>query len=142
MNTDSFKREAERWLLQAEDDLEAVEGLIAISKYAQACFLAQQSAEKSLKGVGYFLNKILWGHSVKKLIDELREEESIKSKFASIYNDAVILDQYYIPTRYPNGLPDILPKEAYTKDNAETALKITKEIIKVSREIILSVKKF
>ncbi|MBI4648926.1 MAG: HEPN domain-containing protein [Bacteroidia bacterium] len=42
MNSEHFKKEAERWLLQAEDDIEAVEGLIKIRKFAQACFLSQQ----------------------------------------------------------------------------------------------------
>jgi HEPN domain-containing protein len=33
-----------------------------------------------------------------------------------------VLDRFYIPTRYPNGLPDLTPAEAFTADDAEVCL--------------------
>jgi HEPN domain-containing protein len=32
-----------------------------------------------------------------------------------------LLDGYYIPTRYPNGLPDGIPADVYTRAAAEQA---------------------
>lgn len=29
-----------------------------------------------------------------------------------------MLDQYYVPTRYPNGLPGGIPSDVYTGDQA------------------------
>lgn len=46
-----------------------------------------------------------------------------------IVEELVILDQYYIPTRYPNGLPDLSPFEAYTKKQGEEALRITEILL-------------
>ncbi|WP_234554322.1 HEPN domain-containing protein [Thermus caliditerrae] len=35
---------------------------------------------------------------------------------------ALALDKLYIPTRYPDALPGLIPKEAYTREEAEEAL--------------------
>ena len=42
--------------------------------------------------------------------------------FEAARAEAAALDRYYIPTRYPNGLPGGIPADAYTKDDAERAL--------------------
>jgi HEPN domain-containing protein len=39
------------------------------------------------------------------------------------------LDRYYVPTRYPNGLPDITPDMAYFQSDAEHAINLAKVII-------------
>lgn len=41
------------------------------------------------------------------------------------------LDKYYIPTRYPNGLPGGIPSEAFEKRDADRAIEIAGEVIKV-----------
>jgi HEPN domain-containing protein len=33
-------------------------------------------------------------------------------------NDAAALDRFYIPTRYPNGLPDLTPGKYYFQKDA------------------------
>ena len=43
-------------------------------------------------------------------------------RFEAARTEAAALDQYYIPTRYPNGLPGGIPAEAYARDDAERAL--------------------
>lgn len=53
------------------NDLVAAGILTENAKHAQACFHAQQSAEKSIKAIWYFLDADPWGHSIKKLIDDL-----------------------------------------------------------------------
>jgi HEPN domain-containing protein len=37
-----------------------------------------------------------------------------------------LLDKYYIPTRYPNGLPGGIPKDAFDKVEAERAVDIAR----------------
>lgn len=39
------------------------------------------------------------------------------------------LDVYYIPTRYPNGLPGGLPSDAFGEDDAKRAIDRASEII-------------
>ena len=46
-----------------------------------------------------------------------------------IKKTAASLDKYYIPTRYPNGLPGGIPAEAFIKEDSEHALKTVKSTI-------------
>jgi HEPN domain-containing protein len=41
-----------------------------------------------------------------------------------LIENAAKLDRFHIPTRYPNGLPDITPDQAYFKEDAESAIAI------------------
>jgi HEPN domain-containing protein len=36
-------------------------------------------------------------------------------------------DKYYIPTRYPEALPGIIPSEAFDKDDAERAISLAEK---------------
>lgn len=40
-----------------------------------------------------------------------------------------ILDGFYIPTRYPNGVPDSIPARVYTKYAAIQAVDMAEEIV-------------
>lgn len=43
---------------------------------------------------------------------------------------AALLDQFYIPTRYPNGLPSpAIPDETYTEIQAEAAQAAAKHVL-------------
>jgi HEPN domain-containing protein len=64
MSVEKQRREAWRWLRQAQDDLEAARALEAASKYAQAAFFAQQTGEKALKAVWLLQDADPWGHSL------------------------------------------------------------------------------
>lgn len=78
----------------------------------------------------YFLDADPWGHSVKMLIDGL---EQINLEYYKQMKDSErvgrILDRFYIPTRYPNGLPDITPNEAFSQEDAQVCLEYAEEII-------------
>lgn len=105
MSVDKQTHEAARWLETAEEDLEAARVLLRGGKYSHACFLAQQSGEKAVKALWHFIGEDPWGHSIHKLILNL-PEGTAKKKMAQIQDEAAVLDRFYIPTRYPNGLPD------------------------------------
>lgn len=127
MSGNSCLQEAERWYQQAIDDLEAASALLAAGKYAQTCFYAQQSAEKGLKAVWYFLDLDPWGHSCSRLIKTLPEDE--QSNFADVLDTALALDKLYIPTRYPDALAEITPAEAFTKREGESAITSAQRIM-------------
>ncbi|MGQ9631116.1 MAG: HEPN domain-containing protein [bacterium] len=63
--------EWERWLEQAEVDLKWAGDLAERGGYHIACFLAQQVAEKAIKGFLYYQGlEIVVGHSIERLCDQ------------------------------------------------------------------------
>jgi HEPN domain-containing protein len=112
MSQRSNQHEAERWLRTAEEDLRAAQTLREHGLYAQACFYAQQSGEKAVKALWYRRDADPWGHSVQRLITAYPQPDDIADPEEWI-RQAALLDQFYIPTRYPNGLPDLTPGQVY-----------------------------
>jgi HEPN domain-containing protein len=122
MSLEKQHQEALRWLKTAEEDLGAARGLRSLKKYSHACFLAQQCGEKALKALWYALGHDPWGHSIQKLIMDM-PDKAAKQQLKSHLEAGVILDRYYIPTRYPNGLPDLTPGEVYMKQDADLCIR-------------------
>ena len=120
MSVDKLHAQAERWLAQATDDLESAQLLTTAGKHATAAFLAQQAAEKAIKAVGFALDGDPWGHSITNLIDELSSEVGALVK--PLRNAGQRLDKLYIPTRYPDALPEMVPAQAYSAQEANAAL--------------------
>ncbi len=119
--------EAHRWLAQARHDAEAA-ALNAREGYAAlACFLAQQAAEKALKAYLYARGeRAVVGHATHLL---LRRCQHYDASFEVLQDLCRRLDQYYIPTRYPNGLPGGIPHEVYTSDQAAQALEGARRVL-------------
>jgi HEPN domain-containing protein len=117
--------EARRWFQQAQADLRVIQTLIDAGHYAATCFHCQQAAEKALKALLYSQGKrVVLGHSIR---DLARQCEAYHPQFAGIKDEAALLDQFYIPTRYPNGLPSpAIPDEAYTQTQAKSAMAAVK----------------
>lgn len=119
--------EAERWIRQAREDLRAGEYLMERGIHNVACFLSQQAAEKALKGYLYGQGQdVVWGHSVAELAQEAAREQPA---FADLVQLGSYLDRFYIPTRYPNGLPGGIPAESFTEGDATRALAEAHRII-------------
>jgi HEPN domain-containing protein len=47
-----------------------------------------------------------------------------------------ILDGYYVPTRYPNGLPDGIPADVYTQEAALGAVALAEEAVEFVRSLL------
>ncbi len=119
--------EGRRWLTQAEEDLRWARHLLEEGGYHLACFLAQQVAEKALKAFLYAQGEeTVLGHSVHRLA---QEAAAWIPDFSSLAARWGILDTYYIPTRYPNGLPDGIPAQVYNRPVAEDAVKLAEEVV-------------
>jgi HEPN domain-containing protein len=128
---DEARAEAERWVAQAENDLAFAEHGLGLGFFAQTCFLAQQSAEKAAKALHYARGaRIVMGHSVDGLLAPL---ESDLPKLGALRDGAKELDQHYLPTRYPNGLPGNVPFRAYTAEQARRALGQARSIVAFAR---------
>lgn len=122
--------EAERWLRQAENDLEF--GRLALREgfFHQACFVAQQTAEKAVKAIAYALGeRVVLGHSLVELVGRLgRAVPDLKD----MGDAAGQLDQYYVATRYPNGLPGGTPFEAFSRAQAEPAIAAAERFVSLA----------
>lgn len=116
------KAEARKWFQQADSDLEAVRWNIEGKFYDTACFLAQQSGEKAVKALLFYLGskkRALLSHS---LYEMLKDAAKHQQTFSPLFEEARELDLHYIPSRYPNGLPSGFPHEFYEKKIALKAL--------------------
>ncbi|MBI3740994.1 MAG: HEPN domain-containing protein [Chloroflexi bacterium] len=65
------------------------------------------------------------GHSVAGLC---KRAAAVRKEFSALTQKARRLDRFYIPTRYPNGLPEGIPAESYDKADAQSALDLAREI--------------
>lgn len=121
--------EGHRWLAQAEADLDDARYLYEGDRYSACCFFCQQAAGKAVKAYLYSRGaEHVYGHSVAELC---LEAARLDPAFAGLKGAAAPLDVYYIPTRYPNGLPGGLPAEAFTREDAERALDLAGRVIEL-----------
>jgi len=131
MSAAKYRHESERWFSAAEDDLRSANVLSEAGQCAHACFHCQQAAEKALKALHFQLGGDPWGHSVKKLIDDLVSlDTDAHASFASLNVSAVKLDRFYIPTRYPDGMPELTTNAVYYKEDVEEGLVFAENILK------------
>ena len=99
-----YTKEARRWFEQAYEDLKSSRILYNNQRY------------------------LVLGHSVKKLSNWAGKFDK---KFKSLGNNISILDSYYIPARYPNGLPGSIPAEIFNERAAKSALDLAEETIQM-----------
>ena len=121
------------WMDQAELDLRHAENSIKNKDFNWSCFAAQQAAEKAIKSLYLHLHMEGWGHVIKNLLEEMGEEIEIPDHLLIAGKR---LDQYYIPTRYPNGFDSGKPADFYTEKDALEAIGYAKEIIEFCQKKI------
>jgi HEPN domain-containing protein len=127
--------EARRWWAQALDDRAFVHDMVREARYHdKACFVAQQAAEKFVKACLYSAGRReVIGHAV---LEFSRELSRLEQAFLRIAGPAARLDRYYIPARYPNGLPGGTPAGSYTADDARSAREDMDAVFIVAEEFL------
>jgi HEPN domain-containing protein len=126
--------EGERWLAQAVEDLRWAKYLAESGGWHIVCFLAQQVAEKAIKAFLYARGEeIVVGHSVERLCAAAAQYQP---GFAERVRRWSLLDGYYIPTRYPNGLPDGIPANVFTQEAAQSAVAQAEEVVAYVKELL------
>ncbi len=130
------EEEAERWLAQARDDLRFAVWLLNEDRFFdKGCFIAQQAAEKAAKAGLYGQGaRTVLGHSVLQLIDRL---SSSFLDMAPLRDAARLLDRFYIPTRYPNGLPGGAPYDHFVRQDLEQAVAHAEKIVSAVIELLM-----
>ena len=124
--------EQERWLRQAEKDLESARDSSEAGHYEWACFQSQQAAEKALKAFLYSKGlRAVLTHSIRELIVDCAKYES---DFGDLISQGKVLDTYYISTRYPNGLVgNEIPAQYYSEEDASQCINYAGLILKTVR---------
>jgi HEPN domain-containing protein len=115
----------DRWLAFARDDLRMAELALAEGIFTQVCFHAQQCAEKAIKGYlelqGKFPPRT---HRMADLLPLLPAgvmgelEKALRS-----------MDRFYIPTRYPDAFPGMLPEGLPGRQDALEALAVARQTL-------------
>lgn len=118
------------WFSQAQRDLEQGEDSRRAGRHEWACFAAHQAAEKAVKALHLSLGQEAWGHVVAKLLQELPSEVSVPGE---LVEKGRVLDNFYIPTRYPNGHPQGAPFEHYGPLQSTEAITYASEITQFVR---------
>ncbi len=114
------------WLGQAVRDLDKARMDLKWGYYEWACFTSQQAAEKAVKALFHSLHADAWGHSISQLLKQLPPE---RAPGEDLIEQAISLDRFYIPTRYPNGFDSGMPMDYFTKKDAEYACQSAERII-------------
>ncbi|MCS6787567.1 MAG: HEPN domain-containing protein [Thiobacillaceae bacterium] len=105
------------WLAQARRDLDQARDSQAAGRHEWACFAAQQAAEKAVKALHLALGQEAWGHVIAQLLTELPLPVP-----AELVEQARVLDNFYIPTRYANSHPAGAPFEHYGRIQSDLAI--------------------
>jgi len=127
---------AKRWMDQAEHDLQSARNnLEKVAFYSDACFMSEQAAQKALKAYLLFKGeRYITIHSVQELANLCGQYDRA---FEKVVEYGMVLDRYYIPTRYPDALaPPAVPYKSYTNEDAVQALRYAEKILQLVRNKI------
>ena len=117
---------SEDWYKQASRDLEQAKASKEAERHEWAFFVPHQAAEKAVKAYHLSLGQEGWGHIIARLLSELPESVGVTDQMV---DEARVLDNFYIPTRCPNGHPEGAPFEHYSHLQSEEAIRIASKIL-------------
>ncbi|MFN3420734.1 MAG: HEPN domain-containing protein [Armatimonadota bacterium] len=118
------------WFRQALQDLEQAEDSQKAGRHNWACFAAQQAAEKAVKALHLYFGQEARGYVIARILQELPPEVVVPKE---LIEQARVLDNFYIPTRYPNSHPEGAPFEHYGPLQSEEAIRYARAIIEFVR---------
>jgi len=118
------------WLSQAISDLEQAEDSQRAGHHEWACFAAQQAAEKAVKALHLHLGQEAWGHVVAVLLRDLPPGAAVPE---ALIDKARVLDNFYIPSRYPNSHAEGAPFQHYGPLQSEDAIRHARAILDFTR---------
>lgn len=109
---------------QARRNMEQAESSRADGRHEWACFAAQQAAETAVEALHLSRGQEAWGHVVARLLQELPMPVADE-----LVEKAKVLDNLYIPTRYPNGHPEGAPYLHYGTIQSQEAIRYAGAIL-------------
>lgn len=121
---------ARDWFNQAKRDLEQAKDSQQAGRHEWACFAAQQAAAKSAKALQLHSGQRSRIYSVSEIFEKLYGIIQIP---VEILDKGRMLDNLYIPARYPNSHHQGAPFEHYDQLQSDAAISCAIEIINFTR---------
>lgn len=113
------------WFDKAADDELSAQVVVEEGAPSTACFLAQQLAEKYLKGLlVYFKKDFPKVHDLLELETRLLKDVDA---IHTIHEDLQLLNRYYIETRYPGDYPEFTQRDSV--EALEAALRVKQLVL-------------
>ena len=119
---------ARDWIAQSERNLAQAVASQAEQRHEWACFAAHQAAELAVKALHLARGQEAWGHVLTRLLADLPD-----SPAEDLVERARVLDNYYVPTRYPNGHAEGPPFEHYGPRQSAEAIEHANQIVEFVR---------
>jgi len=112
------------WLHQAQADLAQARLSADAGHHEWACFASHQAAEKALKALHLFHGQQSWGHGLGRSLRDLPQEvrRTLEQQVADLEDRLRVLDALYIPTRYPDSLPEGAPTDHFGRLQSQDAI--------------------
>ena len=113
------------WLHQAQADLAQAQLSADAGHHDWACFACHQGAEKALKALHLACGQQFWGHGLGRALLDLPDEPRAKliAQVSDLEDRLRVLDALYIPTRYPDSLPEGAPTDHFGRLQSQDALR-------------------
>lgn len=103
----------------AEDDLSFARLELREHFHAKVCFLSQQTVEKCLKA--WLLAESKTAPRTHKIIELVSLCTELTAELSPLKTDLKLLDEFYMPTRYPDAIPGSLPEGLPSEEDARQA---------------------
>ena len=113
------------WLHFAREDLRVADWAFSAEIFNQACFHSQQCVEKSLKA--WLRHQSLIpprSHQLSLLLSFFPDDA-----LAGLRARIILLDRFYIPTRYPDAFPGGLPQGLPDANDSAEALDVARQVL-------------
>ncbi|MCT0227275.1 HEPN domain-containing protein [Synechococcus sp. CS-1331] len=119
------------WLHQAHSDLDLAAVSAAAGHHEWACFACHQAVEKALKALHLHHGQQAWGHGLGRSWRELPPVvgAALSEALSDLEDRLRILDALYIPTRYPDSLPDGAPSDHFGRLQSDDAQRHARSIV-------------
>jgi HEPN domain-containing protein len=119
------------WLHQAHADLDLAAVSAAAGHHEWACFACHQAVGKALKALHLHHGQQAWGHGLGRSWRELPPAvgAALAEALSDLEDRLRILDALYIPTRYPDSLPDGAPSDHFGRLQSDDAQRHARSIV-------------
>ena len=123
-------------LAQADADREAARVNAEQERHALACFLAQGTAVKAVKGFLYKKGaEMVWGDHLSDLCEDAM---AFDPSFDFVKSVGALLDKHAVGARNPDAVGVAVPAQLYDATDSGHAIEIANEVLESVRKKILS----
>ena len=121
------------WWSQAVRDLKFAEESVNGEWHEWACFAAHQAAEMAVKALCLHLGRQPKGSVVSRLLNELPGDTSIDEE---VVESGKVLDNFYIPTQYPDSHAEGAPFEHYGPLQSQGAIACATRVLEFAQRAV------